>query len=85
MAKEKKDPNLERILEVADKSYPDGCIARIHKGDKVDDGLARFIVNEIKSVYEGGNFDREKEGACRALEVAVDELYAVINALRSAK
>jgi hypothetical protein len=76
---------LNRILKVADKAYPDGLIGQAVKGQVVCDGLAKFIVNEIKAVCEGEPEATHKEISLKALLTAKSELSAVITAIENLK
>ena len=73
--------NLQRILKIADKAYPDGLVGQAAKGRRVDDGLAAFIYREIKETAEGVTFREQARAAADALIRARAELDTVINAL----
>ena len=74
--------HANRILKAANAAYPDGLIDRIKAGD----GLAAFLVEEIRESAENGNKPREITGnVIKALETAEKELHRVINALREIK
>ena len=78
--------HLKKLLKVANEAYPDGIIERIRKGEQeVGDGLGTFIANEIKAVADGTTPQEITESVISALEVADQELFDVINALRQIK
>ena len=77
--------SLEKIFRIADKVYPDGLIGHAVKGNVVFDGLAIFIVNEIKAVCEGEPEATHKEKSIKALLTAKSELNAVITAIENLK
>ncbi len=75
---------LAELIQIADETYPDGLVARAHKGEDVGDTLALFIVRELSDVHDPDSSDAEQTAvACRALEAAINELQAVCNALAS--
>jgi hypothetical protein len=79
--------HANRILKAANAVYPDGFIDRIRKGDtEAGDGLAAFLVEEIRESAENGTTPREITGnVIKALETAEREFHRVINALREIK
>ncbi len=75
---------LDEIIQVADEAYPDGLVARAHKGEDAGDTLALFIVRELGDIYDPDASDAEQAAAASgALETAVNELQAVCGALEN--
>ena len=75
---------LAELIQIVDEAYPDGLVARAHKGEDVGDTLALFIVRELADIYDPDASDAEQTaGACRAMGTAIDELQAVCNALEN--
>ncbi len=75
---------LDEIIQMADEAYPDGLVARAHKGEDVGDTLALFIVRELTDIYDPDASDAEQAAAARgALETAINELQAVCGALEN--
>ena len=73
---------LDEIIQMADEAYPDGLVARAHKGEDVGDTLALFIVRELTDIYDPDASDAEQAAAtCSALETAINELQAICSAL----
>ncbi len=73
---------LDEIIQMADEAYPDGLVARAHKGEDVGDTLALFIVRELADTYDPDASDAEQAAAASgAMETAIDELQAVCTAL----
>lgn len=74
----------EEILKVADEAYPDHCIQIAMKGKRVDDTLATFIVDEVRSVTDpNGSRTGNINEVVRALNVAISELEKVRNAVEA--
>ena len=75
---------LDEIIQMADEAYPDGLVARAHKGEDVGDTLALFIVRELTDIYDPDASDAEQAAAASgALGTAIDELQAVCSALEN--
>ncbi len=75
---------LDEIIQMADEAYPDGLVARAHKGEDVGDTLAMFIVRELTDIYDPDASDAEQAAAASgALGTAIDELQAVCSALEN--
>lgn len=73
---------LAELIQIVDEAYPDGLVARAHKGEDVGDTLALFIVRELADVHDPDSSDAEQTAAARrALETAINELQAVCSAL----
>ncbi len=73
---------LDEIIQMADEAYPDGLVARAHKGEDAGDTLALFIVRELADTYDPDASDAEQATAASgALGTAIDELQAVCSAL----
>ena len=73
---------LAELIQIVDEAYPDGLVARAHKGEDVGDALALFIVRELADVHDPDASDAEQTSAARrALETAINEMQAVCNAL----
>lgn len=74
---------LLKIIEIADMAYPDGLIMQAYKanGKSVGDGLAEFIVLELKDTYDqdASNMDQLEEAA-RVMRNAQRELENVASA-----
>ncbi len=78
--------HINKLLKVADGTYPDGLIERLRKGEEqVGDGLAKFIFNEMNETAEGKTPREISESVIKALETGVRELDSVIRALRQVK
>ena len=82
--------NMKKIMEIANRNYPDGLVQQYFKTRKrVGDGLAEFIVHELKDVcddrtpWEGGDYVQLTEGA-RAIFRGASELFCVAEALYKA-
>ena len=89
---------VDKIIKIADKAYPDGCIARCwdaknHRPRTLEymdsigccDGLARFVAVEIAETYDDDCSDDEQlEQAAHAIQNAADELQRVADALADA-
>ena len=75
---------LDEIIQMADEAYPDGLVARAHKGEDVGDTLALFIVREFADIYDPDASDAEQAAAASgAVETAIDELQTVCSALEN--
>jgi len=76
--KQQKNLTLQRIINAADRAYPDGLVGLYHKNSLEDygDTLAKFIDAELCSTYDGD--------ACRNKQVQ-DALYAIGNAIKGLK
>ncbi len=75
---------LDEIIQMADEAYPDGLVARAHKGEDIGDTLALFIVRELTDIYDPDASDAEQAAAASgALGTAIDELQAVCSALEN--
>ncbi len=73
---------LDKVIQMADEAYPDGLVARTHKGEDVGDTLALFIVRELADIYDPDASDAEQAAAARgAMGTAIDQLQAVCSAL----
>ncbi len=78
--------HTNKLLKAANAAYPDGLIDRIRKGEKdTGDGLAAFIVEEIRETADGKNPRDITANVIKALETAQEELHRVISALREIK
>lgn len=70
----------EIILAELDKVYPDNMIKMGMAGKKIGDGLAEFIVTEVKEVTHGEpTMEAALDSAKRALLMAVKELTACVD------
>lgn len=71
------------VIDVANAAYPDGEIAKYYEDDDATgDGLAQFIVHEIKEVTMGAESEEEAlQMAMRAMDTATAELTSVWHAL----
>ncbi len=75
---------LDEIIQMADEAYPDGLVARAHKGEDVGDTLALFIVRELTDIYDPDASDAEQAAAASgAMETAINELRGVCTALEN--
>ncbi len=75
---------LDEIIQMANKAYPDGLVAKAHKGEDAGDTLALFIVRELADIYEPDASDAEQAAAANgAMGSAIDELQAVCSALEN--
>ncbi len=75
---------LDEIIQMADEAYPDGLVARTHKGEDAGDTLALFIVREFADIYDPDASDAEQVvAASGAMETAINELQAVCSALEN--
>jgi hypothetical protein len=73
---------LDRLMRAADEAYPDGLVARAHRGEDTGDTLALFSARELADVHDPDASDTEQAAvACRALEAAIEELQEVRDAL----
>jgi hypothetical protein len=80
----KKRITSDEILKVAAEAYPDPHLVLEH--EEGADGLADFIRNELRSVFEvDEDKDSNLEIAVRNLRTAVSELEAVIDHLEAAR
>ena len=68
---------MNRYQEIANESYPDGCV-EMAAGDPIaGDGLARFIARELSDDEECDSLDT----AIQRMETAKDELSTIVAAL----
>ena len=68
---------LKQIVELADKNYPDGAIISEFSGHDAGDGLARFIVRELRDTYDKSASDAEQiKEAWRVLDRGTAEIGA---------
>lgn len=80
---------LKKLLEVANKGYPDGYLAHYYDedGNFVEgdgDTLARFVVIEIIETYAPGESEEEQlETATTAMKRARKDIEGVVQALKS--
>jgi len=73
---------LKKLISIVNKVYPDGAIANAAKGNDTEDGLALFIVSELKDTYNENASDVDQlTEALRAIGVASDELQKVFTEL----
>jgi hypothetical protein len=79
------------LLKKANEAYGEGFLAEYYDettGDAKEgsgDGLARFIVNEIRETYIAESNDNEQIGEAQtAIQNAIDQLEAVHGALQLA-
>jgi hypothetical protein len=70
---------LEEIIKVADDNYPDGLLQQAHLGEDVGDGLASFIVAELKETYDEDAEDMEQlDTAIAALSASRNQMDGLI-------
>jgi hypothetical protein len=76
---------LSTIISIANMAYPDGLVEQAFQGDHVGDGLAEFIVRELRDTYDpkASSLDQLEEAA-RVMESALKELTDVKEALELA-
>jgi hypothetical protein len=75
---------LEELIKVADGAYPDGLVARAHKGEDVGDTLATFIARELSDTYGPSASDEEQLAeAARVMGNAHREIGEVLEALNA--
>lgn len=75
--------NLKKIVEAANSAYPDGLINEFAEGQEIYDGLAEFVVKELKDVYDSKvSLKRNAEVAVQAMDTAIRELEAVRDAIQ---
>ncbi len=75
---------LAELIQIVDKAYPDGLVARAHKDEDVGDTLALFIVRELADTYDPDASDAEQAAtASGAMGSAIDELQVVCSALEN--
>lgn len=76
------------ILAIANEAYPDGMVWEYVKEPRRNhgDSLAKFIVNELKSVFDPKESDYDQlSRAMRAMDTAASELRNVCGALDGAR
>lgn len=74
--------NLSDIIATANQAYPDDLVEQAAGGGKVGDGLAEFIVRELKDTYEEEfPFLRRVQEAALSMENALEEIRNVHQAL----
>ena len=79
---------LDKIIEIANKAYPDDWIQQYYEDPKLEygDSLARFIMNEICETYDESCTDEQQIAeAIRVVQRAADEVQAVAYALERAE
>jgi hypothetical protein len=77
---------LSTIISIANMAYPDGLVEQaFQEGDHVGDGLAEFIVRELRDTYDpkASSLDQLEEAA-RVMESALKELTDVKEAFELA-
>ena len=73
---------LKNIIGIADMAYPDGLIKLAFENERVGDGLAEFIVRELKDTYDEKASSLEQlQEAARVMESARRELTTVAETL----
>jgi hypothetical protein len=73
---------LKEIIEIASSVYPEGLVIQAYEANgNVGDGLAEFIVRELKDTYDSQASDMEQlEEAERVMKNAQKELENVVSA-----
>lgn len=78
---------LKRIIDIADKAYPDGLIREYTQAvgtdayDHIGDTLAEFVVIELQDTYDADATDAEQlDTALSAMRTAICELQDVADA-----
>lgn len=73
---------LEKLIAVADGAYPEGLVARAHKGEDTGDTLALFVARELADIHDSDASDAEQTAiAANAMRKAAEELLGVCAAL----
>lgn len=73
---------LKELIAIADAGYPDGLIMQaFDEGASIGDGLAEFIMRELRDLFWSGPDSELLADAVRAMGVALRELGSVQSAL----
>ena len=75
---------LRELIEIANTNYPDGYIVGCFEDRNVgqDDGLAKFIVDELTDSYDGDATDEQQlDEALRVITNAMRQVLGVVNDL----
>ena len=74
---------IETLIKVADHGYPEGSILRAFQEDRVGDGLAEFIANELQDTFDSDQpGEQQVIAAIHYMETASHQIDKVVDMLK---